>query len=119
MSAAEAANVSTWRVSAFSSVWVWSRSVLPALPRQARKPVRTGRKSFSLKNLRALDLSHTAVTSEGARSLARLQKLESLNLTATTVDETVLAELQRQPSLKRVYFFQEEKKEVEEKTKTH
>lgn len=73
----------------------------------------------AFQNLRALDLSHTSVTSEGVRSLVRLQKLETLNLTATAVDEAGLAELRRQPSLKRVYFFQEEKTEVEEKTKTH
>ena len=73
----------------------------------------------TFQNLRALDLSHTSVTSEGVRSLVRLQKLETLNLTATAVDEAGLAELRRQPSLKRVYFFQEEKKEVEEKTKTN
>ncbi len=57
-------------------------------------------------NLRFLDLSYTGITSGGIRELARLDKLESLNLTATKVDGKDLAELQSKPKLKKLYLFE-------------
>ena len=57
-------------------------------------------------NLRFLDLSYTGVTSAGVNEIARLDKLESLNLTDTKVDANSTAELRSKPSLKKLYLFE-------------
>jgi hypothetical protein len=57
-------------------------------------------------NLRFLDLSYTSVTATGVKEIARLGKLESLNLTATKVDANAVAELRSKPNLKRLYLFE-------------
>jgi len=66
--------------------------------------VQTLAKNFP--NLRFLDLSYTAVTSAGMKEIARLDKLESLNLTATKVDADGVAELRSKPNLKKLYLFE-------------
>jgi hypothetical protein len=60
----------------------------------------------SFPNLRFLDLSYTAVTTAGVKEIARLDKLESLNLTATKVDAQDVAELRSKPNLKKLYLFE-------------
>jgi Planctomycete cytochrome C len=57
-------------------------------------------------NLRFLDLSYTTVTSAGMKEIVRLDKLESLNLTATRVDAAGVAELRSKPNLKKLYLFE-------------
>ena len=57
-------------------------------------------------NLRFLDLSHTGVTSEGVKEIAHLDKLESLNLTATRVNAADVADLRAKPKLKKFYLFE-------------
>jgi uncharacterized membrane protein len=56
-------------------------------------------------NLRFLDLSNTEVTSAGAKELARMSKLESLNMTSTRADTASIADLRSKPNLKKFYFF--------------
>jgi hypothetical protein len=60
----------------------------------------------SFPNLRFLDLSYTAVTTAGIKEIARLDKLESLNLTATKVDARDVAELRSKPNLRKLYLFE-------------
>jgi uncharacterized membrane protein len=57
-------------------------------------------------NLRSLDLSSTNVTSAGVKEIAHLDKLESLNLTATKVDAKDVAALRSNPNLKKLYLFE-------------
>ena len=56
-------------------------------------------------NLRFLDLSHTAVTAGGVKDLARIRKLQSLNLTDTKVSADSLTILRSEPNLKKLYAF--------------
>ena len=58
-------------------------------------------------NLRVLDVSRTAVSSEGVRTLAGLKKLEWINVSSTSVDTLAVAELQKLPSVHRVWAFAE------------
>ena len=60
----------------------------------------------SFPNLRFLDLSYTGVTSAGMKEIVRLDKLESLNLTATKVNTKDIADLRSKPSLKKLYLFE-------------
>jgi arylsulfatase A-like enzyme len=56
--------------------------------------------------VRTVDLAHTAVTSAGVPILARLSHLQSLNLTATAVDDAGVAPLRHKQTLKRLYLFE-------------
>jgi hypothetical protein len=58
-------------------------------------------------NLRVLDLSRTAVSSAGVRALAGMKKLEWINVSSTRVDASAVAELQKLPSVHRVWAFAE------------
>jgi len=60
-----------------------------------------------------VDLAHTAVTSAGVPVLARLSHLQSLNLTATTVDDKGVAPLRRSPTLKHLYLFETKASQLE------
>jgi cytochrome c/predicted membrane protein DUF2231 len=59
----------------------------------------------SYPNLRFVDLSYTDVTVAGIKQLAHLNKLESLNLTATKVHDNEVADLRARPNLK-LYLFE-------------
>ena len=56
-------------------------------------------------NLRSVDLSYTAVTSQGLAPFASLSKLETLNLTGTDVDDQGVQPFRRKPGLRHLYLF--------------
>jgi len=73
---------------------------------RARKSLTLDSKRFAtFSNLRAVDLrAHGCYFGWACRFLARLSRLESLNLTATVVDDAGVAALRRKQTLKRLIF---------------
>lgn len=58
------------------------------------------------RNLRRLDISHTAIGEGGGEVLVGLPHLESLNLSGTGVTAKTLSQLKNKPELKQLYAFE-------------